>query len=199
MTSSILGLQLPLGLHLYQWPRLTSHSAEFHLSSMTPFKTVPPGWLLHYQVQLPAGGTILASSELEQNFCMLILQKHFPEDFTSTMPGLFLITTNFLAPSNQCQMFHQSNHQSNQCQCQCQMFHQCKGFTSLVPVSFGCLFVCLFIRYFPQLHFQCYPKSTPYPPTPLPTNSHFLALAFPCTEAYKVCVSNGPLFPVMAD
>ena len=58
----------------------------------------------------------------------------------------------------------------------------------------------IFITYFPQLHFQCYPKSPLYPPpTPLLTHSHFLALAFPCTEAYKVCVSNGPLFPVMAD
>jgi hypothetical protein len=38
----------------------------------------------------------------------------------------------------------------------------------------------------------------PYPLTPLPTHSHFLALAFPCTGAYKVCVSNGPLFPVTA-
>jgi hypothetical protein len=36
-------------------------------------------------------------------------------------------------------------------------------------------------------------------PTPLPTHSHFLALAFPCTGAYKVCLTNGPLFPVMAD
>jgi hypothetical protein len=35
--------------------------------------------------------------------------------------------------------------------------------------------------------------------TPLPTHSHFLALEFPCTGAYKVCKSNGPLFPVMAD
>jgi hypothetical protein len=26
-----------------------------------------------------------------------------------------------------------------------------------------------------------------------------LALEFPCTGAYKVCKSNGPLFPVMAD
>jgi hypothetical protein len=26
-----------------------------------------------------------------------------------------------------------------------------------------------------------------------------LALAFPCTEAYKVCTTNGPLFPLMAD
>ena len=33
----------------------------------------------------------------------------------------------------------------------------------------------------------------------VPTHSHFLALAFPCTGAYKVCLSNGPLFPVMAD
>jgi hypothetical protein len=39
----------------------------------------------------------------------------------------------------------------------------------------------------------------PYPPTPLPTHSYFLALVFPCTGAYKVSVSNGPLFPVMAD
>jgi hypothetical protein len=53
--------------------------------------------------------------------------------------------------------------------------------------------------YFPQLHLECYPKSPPYPPSPtsLPTHSHFLALAFPCTGAYKVCVSNGPLFEVL--
>jgi hypothetical protein len=37
------------------------------------------------------------------------------------------------------------------------------------------------------------------PRTPLPTHSHFLALAVPCTEAYKVCKTNGPLFPLMAD
>jgi hypothetical protein len=57
------------------------------------------------------------------------------------------------------------------------------------------------IRYFLHLHFQCYPKSPPYPPptTPLPTHSHFLALVFPCTGAYKLCMSNGPLFPVRAD
>jgi hypothetical protein len=35
-----------------------------------------------------------------------------------------------------------------------------------------------------------------HPRTPLPTHSPFLALAFPCTGAYKVCRSNGPLFPV---
>jgi hypothetical protein len=62
-------------------------------------------------------------------------------------------------------------------------------------------FFPFFIRYLAHLHFQCYTKSPPYPPTPnpLPTLSPFLALAFPCTGAYKVFVSNGPLFPVMAD
>ena len=63
------------------------------------------------------------------------------------------------------------------------------------------LFFPFFIRYLAHLHFQCYTKSPPYPPTPtpLPTHSPFLALVFPCTGAYKVCKSNGPLFPVMAD
>jgi hypothetical protein len=63
------------------------------------------------------------------------------------------------------------------------------------------VFFPFFIRYLAHLHFQCYTKSPPYPPTPtpLPTHSPFLALAFPCTGAYKVYVSNGPLFPVMAD
>jgi hypothetical protein len=56
------------------------------------------------------------------------------------------------------------------------------------------------ILYFPQLHLECYPKRPhTLPPTPLPTHSPFLALVFPCTGAYKVCKSNGPLFPVMAD
>jgi hypothetical protein len=69
----------------------------------------------------------------------------------------------------------------------------------LMAVSF--FFLSIFIRYLAHLHFQCYTKSPPYPPTPtpLPTHSPFLALAFPCSGAYKVCVSNGPLFPVMAD
>jgi hypothetical protein len=53
------------------------------------------------------------------------------------------------------------------------------------------------ITYFSQLHLECYPKSPPYPPPPtsLPTHSHILALAFLCTGAYKVSVSNGPLRP----
>jgi hypothetical protein len=61
-------------------------------------------------------------------------------------------------------------------------------------------FLIFFITYFPQLHFQYYPKTPPYPLPDSPTDhSHFLALAFPCTEAFKVCKTNGPLFPMMAD
>jgi hypothetical protein len=71
------------------------------------------------------------------------------------------------------------------------------------PGRFGAMYIFFpfFIRYLAHLHFQYYTKSPPYPPTPtpLPTHSPFLALAFPCTGAYKVCLSNGPLFPVMAD
>jgi hypothetical protein len=30
------------------------------------------------------------------------------------------------------------------------------------------LFIFFIIRYFPRLHFQCYPKGPPYPPPPIP-------------------------------
>jgi hypothetical protein len=76
-------------------------------------------------------------------------------------------------------------------------------FVCLFFVFVFCFFIFLFIGYLFHLHFQCYPKSPPYapPPTPLPTHSHFLALAFPfpCTEAYKVCTTNGSIFPLMAN
>ena len=45
---------------------------------------------------------------------------------------------------------------------------------------------------------QNFPIPSPHP-APLPTHSHFLALVFPCTGAYKVCKTKGPLFPVMAN
>jgi hypothetical protein len=35
--------------------------------------------------------------------------------------------------------------------------------------------------------------------TLLPTYFHFLALVFPCTEAYKVCNTKGPLFPMQLE
>jgi hypothetical protein len=44
------------------------------------------------------------------------------------------------------------------------------------------------------------PKVTHTPTTALlPTHSHFLALVFACTGAYKVWKTKGPLFPMMAD
>jgi hypothetical protein len=72
---------------------------------------------------------------------------------------------------------------------------------TLFPFSVIFFFLKFFIRYLAHLNFQCYTKSPAYPPTPtpLPAHSPSLALAFPCSGAYKVCVSNGPLFPVMAD
>jgi hypothetical protein len=62
-------------------------------------------------------------------------------------------------------------------------------------------FFWIFIRYLFRLNFQCYPKRPPHPPpsTPPPTHSDFLALAFLCTEAYKVCKTNGPFFPLMVN
>jgi hypothetical protein len=73
-------------------------------------------------------------------------------------------------------------------------------------ICYSTLFIYLFIYlfiigYLFHLHFQWYPKSPPHPPTPTPppTYSHLLALAFSCTEAYKVCMTNGPLFLLMAD
>ena len=36
-------------------------------------------------------------------------------------------------------------------------------------------------------------------PAPLPTHSYFLTLTFPCTGAYKVCNTKGPLFPMMTN
>ena len=37
------------------------------------------------------------------------------------------------------------------------------------------------------------------PPALLPTHSHFLALVLPCTGAYRICKTKGPVFPMMAD
>jgi hypothetical protein len=55
--------------------------------------------------------------------------------------------------------------------------------------------LCIFLIYI----FNAIPKVPhTHPPSPLPTHSPFLALVFPCTGAYKVCKSNGPLFAVMA-
>jgi hypothetical protein len=61
--------------------------------------------------------------------------------------------------------------------------------------SFSFFLLDIFFIYISN--FKCYPKSPLY--LPLPTLFRFLALAFPCTGAYKVCNTKGPLFPMMAD
>jgi hypothetical protein len=68
------------------------------------------------------------------------------------------------------------------------------------------LFVCFFnlilflLGIFLVYIFNAIPKVRhTHPPNPLPTHSPVLALGFPCTGAYTVCKSNGPLFAVMAD
>jgi hypothetical protein len=68
-------------------------------------------------------------------------------------------------------------------------------FTTFFFFQFFCLLGIFFIYISNAI-----PKSpVPSAPNPLPTHSHFLALAFPCTEAYKVCKTKGPIFPVMAN
>ena len=62
--------------------------------------------------------------------------------------------------------------------------------------------VCLFLLDIFFIYISSAIPKVPYTlplPAPLPTHSHFLTLAFPCTEAYKVCNTKGPLFPVMDD
>ena len=85
-------------------------------------------------------------------------------------------------------------------------------FTEVKPAKYGNKYLLgfflifnIFYYVFSSITFPMLSQKSPtpspqtLPPTPLPTHSHFLALAFPCTGAYTVCVSNGPLFPVMAD
>jgi hypothetical protein len=54
-------------------------------------------------------------------------------------------------------------------------------YQALLAINNSIFFFPFFIRYLAHLHFQYYTKSPPYPPTPtpLPTHSPFLALAFP--------------------
>ena len=70
----------------------------------------------------------------------------------------------------------------------------------VIPYLFVCLFVYFKLGIFLIYISNAIPK-VPHtiPPTPLPIHFHLLALSFPCTGAYKVCKSNGPLFPVVAD
>jgi hypothetical protein len=60
----------------------------------------------------------------------------------------------------------------------------------------------IFYYVFSSFTFQMLSQKSPSPsspPNPLPTHIHFLALAFPLTEAYKVCKTKGHIFPMMAN
>jgi hypothetical protein len=67
---------------------------------------------------------------------------------------------------------------------------------TIIPNNFLIFLLHIFLNYIsnaiPKVPHTLPPL--PYPPIPI-----CLALAFPFTGAYTVCVSNGPLFPVMAN
>jgi hypothetical protein len=74
--------------------------------------------------------------------------------------------------------------------------HQLRGLgaKSLWSCFFYFFYFLLDIFFIYISNFKCYAESSLYPspcPAPLPTHSHFLALAFPCTGAYKVCKTRG--------
>jgi hypothetical protein len=75
----------------------------------------------------------------------------------------------------------------------------CAGYGS--HIEEWTLFLTFFNWVFSSFTFQMLSQKSPItsPGTPLPTNSLFLALVFPCAEAYKDCKTKGPLFPMMAD
>jgi hypothetical protein len=70
--------------------------------------------------------------------------------------------------------------------------------------SFGVEFLCrvkdnFFYYVFSSITFPMLSQKSPITP-PFPTHPFpFFVPGVPCTGAYKVCVSSGPLFPVMAD
>jgi hypothetical protein len=72
--------------------------------------------------------------------------------------------------------------------------------TLKAKVYFGIISISLLGIFFIYIS-NAIPK-VPYtlsPPCLLHTHSHFLALAFPCTGAYKVFKNKGLLFPMMAN
>jgi hypothetical protein len=84
------------------------------------------------------------------------------------------------------------------------LYHTCEGPKTLVHclvvvvvVWFCLLLLDIFFIYISNATLKA-PYTLPHP-VPLPTHFHFMALAFPCTGAYTVCKTKGPLFPVMVD
>jgi hypothetical protein len=86
----------------------------------------------------------------------------------------------------------------------CSFYHNCSVVLlrsgMVIPPEVLFFFSFIFILFlFSSFTFPMLSKKSPHTlPQPIP-HSHFLDLAFPCTEAYKVCKTDGPLFPMMAE
>jgi hypothetical protein len=76
----------------------------------------------------------------------------------------------------------------------------CSPYSHLQTACLGVPVIIFLIRFF-FIYISNAISKVPHilPQTPLATHSPFLALAFPCTEAYKVCKTKGPHFPMMAN
>ena len=76
------------------------------------------------------------------------------------------------------------------------------SFLICIPLISVCWRIALartfFYWVFISFTFPMLSQMSPTPTTPPPTHSHLLALALSCIEAYKACMTNGPLFPLMA-
>jgi hypothetical protein len=82
------------------------------------------------------------------------------------------------------------------------IFNMANEFSNLPAFLFFFFLFPIFYEVFSSFTFQMLSQKSHIPsphPSPLPTHSHFLALLFPCTRAYKVCKTKGPLFPVMVN
>ena len=71
------------------------------------------------------------------------------------------------------------------------------GGKSMPSFSLEIFYFILFYYYWVFISFT-FPMLPQKSPTPSHTHSHLLALVFLYTKAYKVCTTNGPLFPLMA-
>jgi hypothetical protein len=74
------------------------------------------------------------------------------------------------------------------------------GYLTQYDIFFFFNFILFLLGIFLVYIFNAIPKVChTHPPQSTTHHSRVLALGFPCTGAYTVCKSNGPLFAVMAD
>jgi hypothetical protein len=100
MTISVLGRQLQLRLHLHQWPSMASHRAEPQLLCVTS-SCLQNQYHLGDPYTLPSPAAPEVQPWLSLEHTTLCFQKTLPRRCHLNDAGLFLITTNFLAPAKQ--------------------------------------------------------------------------------------------------